>query len=438
MSVIKNISYTFLTQIPTIILSVASSIFSTRVIGAAGSGEIALFQSFVQIFTLLFCFSFNGAVTYFVSSGKIAAEKMTGLGLLVLLSSTLLLALILGSDLLFFNVIPHYVTGKTHSIVCAYLLANFFLTNLVTFIHPFLFSVKKFNTVNRMLIFSSVLNTLALGIMFGLHIGKIHLFSLEEFLMLSVFVQAISACFWVYFFLKHFEIPNLFHFHLGELKGVMNFILVGHLSTFINYFNLQVDIWFVDHYCGKTELGYYSKAANIAQMLWLISNPIATILTPYLIEKNEGKAEMFGFYARLNGTFIMASAILLFFISPWFFPAFFGADFVNSVFAFKLLLPGVVIMSLNKVFSVYVYSENKIFYNLLATIIGLAFTLTLDLLLIPGYGSKGAALASSVSYTAVTVVTFFSLVWVCHLPFKNYLFLNGNDIKKLTQSIRPK
>jgi O-antigen/teichoic acid export membrane protein len=438
MSVIKNISYTFLTQIPTIILSVAASIFSTRVIGAAGSGEVALFQSYVQIFILLFCFSFHTAVTYFVSSGKIAAEKMTGLGMFILLSSTLLLALILGSDLLFFKVIPRYISGKTHVIVCIYLLASFFLTNLVSFIQPFLFSIKKFNTVNRMLIFSSSLNTLGLGIMFGLHMSKIHIFSLEQFLMLSVFVQSISASLWVYFFLKHYKIPNLFNIHLGdEIKGVMNFILIGHLSTFINFFNLQVDIWFVDHYCGKMELGYYSKAANIAQMLWLISNPIATILTPYLIEKNEGKADMFGFYSRLNGTLIIVSASILFLISPWFFPAFFGPDFVNSVFAFKVLLPGVVIMSLNKVFSVYVYSESKIFYNLLATVVGLAFTLSLDFTLIPKYGMMGAALASAVTYTAVTAVTFCSVIFVCKVPFRNYLFVNAQDIKKLTPTIRP-
>ena len=118
-------------------------------------------------------------------------------------------------------------------------------------------------------------------------------------------------------------------------------------------------------------------------MLWLISNPIATILMPYLIEKSDGKTDLFGFYARLNGTFVLISGLILFLISPWFFPAFFGADFVHSVFAFKVLLPGVIIMSLNKVFSIYVYAENRIFYNLLATIVGLVLTLSLDLLLIP-------------------------------------------------------
>ena len=437
MSIVKNISYSFLTQIPTILLSVAAGIFSTRIIGAAGSGEVAVFQFYVQIFILLFCFSFNTAVTYFISSGKIAAEKMTGLGLLILLSSTLFLACILGSDLLFFKAIPHYITGKSHLVVCIYLLLTFFLTNLISFVQPFLYSIKEFKTINRLFIITSSVNALVLFILFSLHMSKMHVFSLEQFLLITAFTQFINSTLWVYFFLKHYKIPNLFNLNIGpEIKGVLSFILIGHLSTFINFFNLQLDVWFVDHFCGKTELGYYSKAANIAQMLWLISNPIVVILTPYLIEKSEGKTELFGFYSRLNSTFIFLAAAVLFFVSPWFFPAFFGPDFVQSVFPFKILLPGVVIMSLNKIFSVYVYAENKIFYNLLATVVGLVFTLSLDLLLIPIYGIKGAALASCCSYTAVTFVTFCSLLFVLKIKFGNYFILNGSDIKKLTLSYK--
>ncbi len=419
------------------LLSVAAGIFSTRVIGAEGSGEVAVFQFYVQIFIMLFCFSFHTAVTYFISSGKIATEKMTGLGLLILLYSTLFLALILGSDFFFFKAIPHYISGKSHLVVCIYLLFSFFLSNVISFTQPFLYSIKEFKTINQLYIITSFINTIGLLIVFGLHMSKIHVFSLEEFLLISILTQLINSILWVFFFLKHYKVPKLLNLNIGpEIKGVLSFILIGHLSTFINFFNLQLDIWFVDHYCGKTELGYYSKAANIAQMLWLISNPIVVILTPYLIEKSEGKTELFGFYSRLNATFIFFAGLILFAISPWFFPAFFGTDFTLSVLPFKILMPGVVIMSLNKVFSIYVYSESKITYNLLATIVGLIFTLSLDLLLIPNYGIKGAALASSCSYIAVTLVTFCSLLIVFKIKFENYFILNRSDIKKLTQSYR--
>ena len=57
----------------------------------------------------------------------------------------------------------------------------------------------------------------------------------------------------------------------------------------------------------------------------------------------------------------------------------------------------------------YLLGRNKLTVDLLASFVGLVVTLALDLLLIPRFGFRGAAVASSIAYTGAMLV---DLVWV--------------------------
>ena len=76
MSIKKNILVVYSTQVLTIIISFLAAIFLSRILGAEGRGEQALFSNALAFSSLFFGFSITSTITYFLNSGKMKMEKL--------------------------------------------------------------------------------------------------------------------------------------------------------------------------------------------------------------------------------------------------------------------------------------------------------------------------------------------------------------------------
>ena len=115
---------------------------------------------------------------------------------------------------------------------------------------------------------------------------------------------------------------------------------------------------------------------------------------------------------------------------------FFGEAFADSAWAVWLLLPGIVTFSVARVLSMYLLGRNQLRIDLLASFVGLVVTLALDFLLIPHYGFRGAAIASSIAYTCAMVV---DLAWVTQtstISLGALLIVRAQDIRILIKRAR--
>jgi O-antigen/teichoic acid export membrane protein len=110
----------------------------------------------------------------------------------------------------------------------------------------------------------------------------------------------------------------------------------------------------------------------------------------------------------VTGLTLVAGVVLAAF-APFAIVLFFGPAFAESVWAVWLLLPGIVTFSIARVLSMYLLGRNQLRVDLGASACGLVVTLVLDLLLIPRFGFRGAAVASSIAYTCAMAV---DLAWV--------------------------
>jgi len=79
----------------------------------------------------------------------------------------------------------------------------------------------------------------------------------------------------------------------------------------------------------------------------------------------------------------------------------FGARYQPSVAAVRLLLPGIILLSIQSVISAYVASRGRPRSVLLAWLSGATFGVVADLIVIPTEGIRGAAVVSTLSYGLV-------------------------------------
>jgi O-antigen/teichoic acid export membrane protein len=84
----------------------------------------------------------------------------------------------------------------------------------------------------------------------------------------------------------------------------------------------------------------------------------------------------------------------------------YGKDFVETVFPFQLLLPGILLSCITQIFSNLIVSSNKNKMNIIACSIGLVVTLVGGFTIIPKMGINGASYVTTASYFVIFLISY--------------------------------
>ena len=194
----------------------------------------------------------------------------------------------------------------------------------------------------------------------------------------------------------------------GVLRDQIRFGMQGELGNLLQLVNYRFDQFVVVTYLNAAAVGFYSVAVAVAESLWLVSGATLMVLTPRLTgADDEDAAEFAPFVCRTVLLVNILLAICLAAASRVLIETAFGSGAGRSVLPLMFLLPGVVAMSGGMTLSAYIFSRGRPILNTYTTAATVVITLALDLILIPIVGIRGAAIASSVAYTASFALALF-------------------------------
>jgi O-antigen/teichoic acid export membrane protein len=111
----------------------------------------------------------------------------------------------------------------------------------------------------------------------------------------------------------------------------------------------------------------------------------------------------------------------------------YGENFLGASTPFLLLLPGTILFITQKVLSKLLSGNGHIGLTSKAAIAGSCVSVGLYCILIPLYGIVGAAIASSIGYTAMSIFTFYYANRVFDLSIYSLFVPNRDDLKRLQQ-----
>lgn len=439
MSLNRSIFSSFLTQFPVIISGIVSGVIITRLIGVEGKGIHSIFIANIQLLTLFFSLSANTGITYYLSTKEISPSKVIGFTLAIFF-----LLVALGGVVVFF---PLWIDkllfpSNYDSIIFKfYLFFSFVLTLASTFFSGIFQGFQKYKIINRIAIFNSLFNLILFFLLY-LH-PFFHVFDneLSNVFLFSLIVLTTDVLIWLIIYIYVIKIPPNFNISLKEeIYPFMKYLGTGHLSNVLNFFNYRLDIWFISFYNGMEQLGLYSLAVSVSQLLLMGSNPLVYVLFPYLSsEKNKDKKlDRLAFFSRVNIFILFIAFIFMFIFGGFLIPFVYGADFDKCLEAFYIMLFSSFFLGVTKVFATYLASENKVHYNLIATILGFIITLSLNFLLIPIYGIKGAAFTSLFAYLTILIFVSHKTLIDCNNQYLNFFFINLSDIDLLKNKLNNK
>jgi len=415
MSFIRNSVLTFLGTLARVVFSMASQVIISRVLGPVGKGMYAFLVQIPTVLVPLSSLGLNYANTYYVAhdpgNRRVAAGTSTVMGWFLGLGMSLAVA-------------ASYVllrTGYLHDVTPKQLL-------LILVVMPF-----------------GLINLYWLGILWGMdRIGKYNIGLLIQYVIVAVGVGLVALLgkltvttafgIWVVgnVLTTLLMLPDiagvagwgLFRFSYRYLRNTIGYGLKSYAANVMMVINYRLDVFIITGFLPLAQVGLYTTAVSLAEMVGYVGNAVNTALIPKLASGQESLT--FEGTPKVVRVTILLTLLIALGMAALGYPLiilFFGRRFLGSFSPLLLLLPGIVALGGSVVLSGDLMARGKPHYNSIATGVSVVLTIILDFTLIPVWGIAGAAVASTCVYTAL-----FTL---------NFLFYRRESKKTLRQVLVP-
>jgi O-antigen/teichoic acid export membrane protein len=381
----------------------------------------------------LVSFNIGSGVLFFLAKGDADKGRFIGIATSAVIVIGLSLALFLvWAWYVGVPVNPLFPAGINGFPFIAYVIGTVFFGLTHSLFHSIFSGLREFRVVNQMALISAAVMAVVFGGLFLVLHGDVGSDNLMIVLVASFFILLFLNALWAMYYVVVIKIRPVLFRGRALLKPLLSFILIGYLANLLNLLNYRFDVWYVQELLGAGELGIYAVAVGVAQFFFQVPDPISRVLQPHLIGQfDQRMLDKFRLFARLSFTLVLIGGAFIMLISNWLFPFLYGEAFTDSSIALRWLMPGILFACASKMMALLVIRTGKVGYNAIASGVGLAFTISMNIIFVPRFGIVGAAIASSIAYFAVLLVVLWFVFRRLNVPFGNYFILLPGDLSRL-------
>lgn len=390
----QQVGATFLRQVIGLTLSIGSSAIIARWLGREGKGIVALASLLPGMLALFLSAGIGGANVYFAGSGRLSVAS---------LSANSMAFAILGSIAATVVVVAVAVSGAMRRLVPGVpielvlvgmlslplgLVSNYFRTILTG-----LGRIIPLHIVGVCL--DGILLLLTLVLVAALRIGPLG----GVLASLGAGVAGVAA---LGVLLRREGGVFTPRWDRPVMRATVGYGLRGHVGSLLQFFNYRLDVFIVNYFLGPADVGVYGVSVALAELLWYLPNAVGFVIFPKAAASNP--EEMNAFTPRVFRLTLLLTAFggagLALFAKPLI-KLIYSSAFAGAYVPMLALLPGAVLLGAGKVLTNEIAGRGYPHYNSINAGVALVLTVVLDIVLIPRHGVVGAAVASSIAYTAV-------------------------------------
>lgn len=433
-SLSRNIIYSSIYQILTIITPLITAPYLSRVLGPAGIGQYNYSLACANFFFLIAMLGVNNYGNRSIAQAREDKVKVSKIfweiyGLQLLLSVICTVTYVLFSCFLF--------SGEERFI---FLIQGMVVFAATTDINWFAFGLEKFK-------YTTVRNII------------IKLFTLG---CIFLFVNTRNDT-WIYIFVTEFGIimgllvlwplvKKELYFIRPTLKGVFQHLrpnLVLFLPLLATSIYQYVDKIMLGIYMSDEIVGYYAYAESILNIPLGLINAVCTVAMPRITNllSNDNKTDADEIYKKgLFLTSVLEIAIFwgILAISEKFIPLYLGEEFIETAYILKLLAIVVILLgTANVVRMMCLIPKGMDKLYSVSIILGCVGNIIGNILLIPKNGYVGACISTIVAYFIVDLIQIigsrkilnYGKLFVCLIPFGFLGFFMYMVIKVIDKAI---
>jgi O-antigen/teichoic acid export membrane protein len=395
----RKIVETFLTRIVLIGIGLTTSIIIARILGPEGRGLYAVAATIAALGVQFGNLGLHASNTYYVAQRPELLASLVGNTLVASFGAGSLGAIVVWG---IFSKWPHLVQIEGTLLILAlasipFGLAYLLLQNLLVGIQD-IHSFNKIEVGNRFL---------GLGLMVGVvSLGVENVEALFSTTLVALFFSFV----WCFRQLKC-RVSSTLSLSFSLFKTHIRYGLKAYVAAFFAFFVLRIDLLIIQYMLGAEQVGFYSIAVSVADLIYLIPTVIGTILFPKLSSMNNNE-ERWAYTRkviwRIGWGMIFLSFLIVVFSKPLI-CLLYGKEFLPAVPALLWLTPGVVVLSMNTIFMNYFASTGMPWITVYSPALAALVNIVLNIQFIPVLGIVGASLASDIAYGVMLMASLHFL-----------------------------
>jgi len=251
-----------------------------------------------------------------------------------------------------------------------------------------------------------------------------------RFLCLLTAAQALTVV--LLFHIK--ERISFFPFNKQDIYSFFRFSGLVFVTNIIQFLAYRADYWFIEYFKNTDQVGIYSQANRFAGLLWIVPNIIAALFTPAISSpQNSLRENELAAVSRILNYLNLLITGLIVFIAFVIYTYFLRQNYFDGFIPLLYMLPGFYFFSITLLLAAYFSAKNLLWINLVGSSVCLIIIVIADLLLIPGFGIKGAAAANTIAYTLSTIFTIWMFLKISKLKLKDLFILRKSDWNLITK-----
>ena len=339
MSFIKQSAATFVTQILLMVVGLATGVIVARVLGPEIKGQAALLANLTQILFMCGSLGLGSAFSFFIAKKKYPSRQIMTLALLCAL---LFGALVNGAFYLSWPLHVSMWAGISFNLIIlstALSILHIYSNYLVRIVvgHGRIYSMNIASTVSTMTNFM-----LVVLLVFAWQLG---LQGVVVSLCLAGLAQT-GVLAWV---LKKDLIPaSCWNFEF--IRATFSYGIKAYALLIINFLNYRLDIFLLQYITKNTiEVGYYSLAVGMAELMWLVPNSaVAPLFSGVAQSDADDRSVITLRTCRWSLIFLAVLAVGGILLGRPFIRLLYGVEYLPSFGPFLWLLPGICLFPLFK------------------------------------------------------------------------------------------
>ncbi|HYN04445.1 MAG TPA: flippase [Vicinamibacteria bacterium] len=394
----RQVAHTLATRVILLPLGVAVSVLVTRALGPEGRGELAVATTLAAVCVQFTNLGLHTSNTYFVSRRPELLSALTANTLLVSLALGGLGAVVAWAVVL---ALPRL--APLHGPLLALSLLWVPMALAYMLIQNLLIGIQQVRVSNRVDVAQKLLGiALLAGIIWAGRATPTTAFAAN----LAALMIGLGAILWA--LRPHLTRP------LAAAPALLlehaRYGLKSYFTSLCAYLMLRIDVLMVQYMRGPEQVGYYSVAVSMADLLYMVPSTVGVLLFPRL-SAMPSRAEQWRQTKRTTLamlTLLAPLAVIASLAAPWVTRLLFGPAFLPAVPAFVWLMPGIVAygaaFASSFLMSVGLPWPVLVMWGLLVLL-----NVGLNWVLIARLGFVGASISSSITYvTCFIALTLYA------------------------------
>lgn len=402
-----------------LLISIASGIIVTRSLGPSIKGEYANLILVITLYGPFLLFGYHGGIIYYGLRKKIDLQQFFWTGAFLVLILGLLSIPILG--LLVQQGILGEVARNSDNLHLRMALASIPVLFLNTYTERVIWANHMFRAVNVRVIVAAVVTLLYYFIIWGT-IG-IDLFQS----LLGMFIgQVVALIMNLYFVVRKLKVQFRWHGH--NIFFPWRYGYKVWVNQIIAQSNGRFDQIILSFLLAPASFGIYVVGVGLSSLVTTLPSSYINVFFTQITERDiEGGLALYERAQRITIILTTAVALMLALLAYPLIYFMYGEDFVAAAWVVIFYTPGLIFQVAARLTIKFYAGQGKPLKNSLINIAGIITSLPFYFILIPRYGIIGAAVASSIAYSAAFFFSFWQMNRDYGLSAKKIFWIKKDD-----------